>query len=72
MPDSNTSLKWEKEIQQIQEMEFDSLEIKHFLVAPPTSSKRIYMAKVVMRDSENVISTSYFSLSAQNWFFNFF
>jgi len=72
VPDFNTSLNWEKEIQQIQKMEFDSLEIKHFLVAPPTSSKRIYMTRVVMRDSEDVIRTRYFSLSAQNRFFDFF
>ncbi|NIP38271.1 MAG: hypothetical protein GWO07_03610 [Candidatus Dadabacteria bacterium] len=70
--DYKTASKWEKELNRIDRMEFVSIEIRHFLVAPPTSSTRIYMVKAVIRGADKKESTRYFSLSAQNNFFDFF
>lgn len=71
-PDLKTSLKWERDLNRIDRMEFISLEIRHFLVAPPTSSTRIFMVKTVIRDSDKNENIRYFSLSARNRFFDFF
>ncbi len=72
VPDYSTASKWEKELTDINQMEFVSIEIRHFLIAPPTSSTRIFMVKAVMRDADKNESTRYFSLSARNRFFDFF
>ncbi|NIT13696.1 MAG: hypothetical protein GTN99_05480 [Candidatus Dadabacteria bacterium] len=71
-PDFITASKWEKDLSSINQMEFVSIEISHFLVAPPTSSTRIFMVKAVIRDSDGRESTRYFSLSARNRFYDFF
>jgi hypothetical protein len=71
-PDLRTASKWEKDLNRIEQMEFISIEIRHFLVAPPTSSTRIYLVKTVIRDSDKNEKTRYFSLSARNRFFDFF
>lgn len=71
-PNRKIAERWENDLKYIEQMEFISLEIRHFLFAPPTSSTRIFMVKAVLRDTENHERVCYFSLSARNRFFDFF
>ena len=49
-PNRKIAERWENDLKYIEQMEFISLEIRHFLFAPPTSSTRIFMVKAVLRD----------------------
>jgi phage-related protein len=71
-PDEQIAKRWQADLNHIDQMEFISIEIRHFLVAPPTSSTRIFMVKAVIRDSDKNENIRYFSLSASNRFFDFF
>lgn len=72
VPDTGMAEQWENELRDADSIEFESLEIRHFLVAPPTSSTRIYLVKVVIKGSNDERNSRYFSLTAKNRFFNFF
>ena len=71
-PDAKIAKRWQTDLNRIEQMEFISTEIRHFLVAPPTSSTRIFMVKAVIRDTNKNENIRYFSLSARNRFFDFF
>lgn len=72
LPDRAMAERWESDINNIDSINFSSLEIKHFLVAPPTATSRIYVARVVLQDPDGNEEIRYFSLSAENRFFDFF
>ncbi|MBT5632027.1 MAG: hypothetical protein HOJ13_04795 [Nitrospina sp.] len=71
LPDRQEAEKLEADLRKIETNPFRSIEVKHFLIAPPTSSSRIFLAKVVLDDGSNDI-VRYFSLSAKNNIFDFF
>ena len=71
-PNAEIAKLWQADLNRIEQMEFISLEIRHFLISPPTSSTRIFMVKAVIRDLDKNENIRYFSLSARNRFFDFF
>lgn len=71
LPDRQEAEQLETDLKKLKTIPFKSIEIKHFLFAPPTSATRIFTAKVVLDDGNNN-SPRYFSLSAENNIFDFF
>ncbi|KMP10677.1 hypothetical protein UZ36_06930 [Candidatus Nitromaritima sp. SCGC AAA799-C22] len=72
LPDRQKARTWETELRRLERIEFKSVEIKQFLMAPPSTSTRIYVARVVIGDSKGQDNARYFSLSARNNIFDFF
>lgn len=64
--------RWQAQMQRIRQTEFESIEVRHFLFAPPTSTTRIFVVKMLCREGGKRQSTRYFTLSAENRFFDFF
>jgi hypothetical protein len=71
-PNAEVAERWKAQLQQIEQVELISMKIRHFLVAPPFSSTRIFVVKTVIHNTEKQQQPRYFSLSARNRFFNFF
>jgi hypothetical protein len=71
-PNAPLARKWKTDLVNVDRMQFVSLEIKHFLIAPPGSTTRIFVAKTVIRQAGKEDQTRYFSLSARNRAFDFF
>lgn len=72
VPDRAMAEQWQADYQRIDQTEFLSVEVKHFLVAPPGASSRIFVARVVLKEPDADPQTRYFSLSAENNLFDFF
>lgn len=72
LPGRELAEQWGNDLRSADIIVFESLEIRHFLLAPPTASTRIYMVKVVLKGSNDERNTRYFSLTAKNRFFDFF
>ena len=71
LPDRQEAEQLKADLIKLEAVPFKSIEIKSFLFAPPGSSTRIFIAKVVLDDGSSNVPR-YFSLSAENNFFNFF
>jgi len=72
-PDRDMAERWDREFKQFERMEFVSVEVKHFIFVPTLiTSSRMFVAKAVLRPENGKEVTRYFSLSAQNNFFDFF
>jgi hypothetical protein len=72
LPSTELAERWQNDIKNIEDMDFESLEIRHFLIAPPTSSTRIYVVKAIIMGLNDKKHTRYFSLTARNRYFDFF
>lgn len=71
-PDAVLAEQWNKDIRKSENVVFESIEVSHFLIAPPTSSTRIYVVKTVIKGKDEQRKTRYFSLTSKNRFFDFF
>lgn len=72
VPDRPMAEQWQAEYRRIDQTQFLSLEVKHFLVAPPGAISRIFVAKAVMQVPDADPQTRFFSLSAESNLFDFF
>ena len=72
VPTRGMAERWQGEMRRLEETTFVSTEVKHFLFAPPTSATRIFVVKALLRDGGGGERTHYFTLSAENRFFNVF
>ncbi len=71
-PDFETATRWKAGYDDIDRLEFVSVQIKHFMLVPPFTSSRLFVVKAVIRDSQQRQQIRYFSFSARNKFFDFF
>jgi len=71
-PDVETATRWQADFEYIDQLEFASVQIRHFIFVPPFSSSRFFLVKVVLRDAKQREQTRYFSFSARNKFFDVF
>lgn len=71
-PDAETAKAWQADFEYIDQLEFVSVRVGHFLFVPPFTSSRMFVVKVVLRDTKQQHQTRYFSLSARNKFFDVF
>jgi hypothetical protein len=74
-PEAGAARRWQSELERLERTEFVSIEIKHLLFVPPFTSSRFYVARATLRDPrdpERVDEVRFFSLSADNHFFDFF
>ncbi len=71
-PNRADAKRWREALLAADHTEFVAVEVKHFLVAPPGSSRRIFVARVITQEGGKTLRTRYFSLSAENNAFDFF
>jgi hypothetical protein len=71
-PNAEQARRWQERSKYIDQLEFVSVEIRRFLFVPPFTSNRLFLVKVVSRDTGQQERTRYFSLSSRNRFFSVF
>jgi hypothetical protein len=71
-PDPEIARHWKEQFYYIDQLEFESVDVRHFLFVPPFTSHRMFIAKIVIRDAKQRQETRYFSLSARNRFYGVF
>jgi hypothetical protein len=71
-PDAETAMRWQEGFEYVDHLEFVSVKVRHFLFVPPFTSSRMFVVKVVLRDTKQQVQTRYFSLSARTKFFDVF
>jgi hypothetical protein len=71
LPTAEMAQHWKEQYAAIDRLEFAAVEIRRF-PAPPFTTRRTFVAKVVCRDPEGHESTRYFSLSSKGKSFDVF
>jgi hypothetical protein len=71
-PDAEMAKLWQEQSAFIDQFEFVSVRVRHFLFVPPFTSHRMFLVKIVIRDPKQRQETRYFSLSARNRFYDVF
>lgn len=72
VPDREAAKQIGEDLRAVDEIEFLSIEVKHFLVALPTDTSRLFTARAVLRGADGQEQTRYFSLSAESRLYDFF
>lgn len=60
VPDRETALRWEEQINRVNELEFDAVEVKRAVLVPPLRRRTNFVAKAVFRDENRRVQTRYF------------
>lgn len=60
------------DMDRIDQTVFISVKVNRFLFTPPFTTRRMFVVKAVLRSSEGTEETRFFTLSAENRFFDFF
>lgn len=73
IPTYETAERWKSEIDEINQIKFESIKIKQFIFVPTIiTSSRIFIVKVEYMDAHHHRETRYYSLSAKNNLADFF
>lgn len=60
VPDRETALRWEEQVNRVNDLEFVSVEVKRAILVPPLRRRTSFVAKAVFRDENRRVQTRYF------------